>query len=249
MPETACTHILMDPTSPVGNRTLYVCGFGTGVWKSTDNGRTWQLKNQGVAGSQPFAWRIQRDERGTLYLIVARRSEDGSFGNENDGALYRSTDGAESWSRVELPKGVNGPNGIAIDPRDPTRLYLACWGRNTRERAVNGGVFLSTDAGKSWKEVLAKDQHVYDLTIDPRQPAVVYACGFEHNAWRSEDRGETWTRIRGYNFKWGHRVIPDPANPDMIYVTTFGGSVWYGPAKGDSRAAEDIVTPEVKYTR
>jgi len=36
-------------------------------------------------------------------------------------------------------------------------------------------------------------------------------------------------------------VIPDPLNQDMIYVTTFGGSVWHGPAAGDPTAAEDIV--------
>ena len=131
MPQTACTHILLDPTSAVGSRTLYACGFGTGVWKSTDNGKSWQLKNRGLAGTQPFAWWIDRDTDGVLYLVVARRSDDGSHGNENDGALYRSTDGAESWTRIPLPEGVNGPNGIEIDPRDPQRLYLACWGRNS----------------------------------------------------------------------------------------------------------------------
>jgi len=80
------------------------------------------------------------------------------------------------------------------------------------------------------------------VTVDPRNPDVLYACGFEHSAYRSADRGETWKRIRGYNFKWGHRVIPDPGDPRMIYITTFGGSVWHGPALGDPSAPEDIVT-------
>ena len=44
-------------------------------------------------------------------------------------------------------------------------------------------------------------------------------------------------------------MVPDPYNPGMIYVATFGGSVWYGPAAGDPKALEDIVTPEVAYTR
>jgi len=57
----------------------------------------------------------------------------------------------------------------------------------------------------------------------------------------STDRGETWTRIRGYNFKWGQRVIADPKDASKIYVTTFGGSVWHGPAAGDATAAEDVV--------
>jgi hypothetical protein len=46
-----------------------------------------------------------------------------------DGALYRSRDGAESWEKVSLPEGVNGPNGLSIDPADPARWYLAAWGR------------------------------------------------------------------------------------------------------------------------
>ncbi len=247
MPQTAPTHILLDPESPVGNRTLYVAATGTGVWKSTDNGKSWELRNNGLDYEQPFAWWIDRDRNGVLYLIVARRSEDGSYNNWRDGALYRSTDGAESWTKVQLPQGVNGPNGIAIDPEDPNRIYLALWGRRTAEDAVNGGIILTTDGGRTWREVLTRDQHIYDVTIDPRDPNILYACGFQHNAWRSDDRGETWSRIKGYNFKWGHRVIPDPFDPDMIYVTTFGGSVWYGPAKGDPDAVEDIVTPEVAY--
>ena len=61
------------------------------------------------------------------------------------------------------------------------------------------------------------------------------------------DRGRTWQRIRGYNFKWGHRVIPDPDDASRIYVTTFGGSGWHGPAGGDPDAAEDIATSQLGY--
>jgi hypothetical protein len=138
---------------------------------------------------------------------------------------------------------------LAADPADPKRLYLAAWGRDTREAAVDGGIYISTDAGATWKKALDRDQHVYDISVDPRNPKTLYACGFEDSAWRSRDRGTTWERIRGYNFKWGHRVIPDPYNPKMIYVTSFGGSVWYGPADGDPKAAEDIVTPVVGFAK
>jgi photosystem II stability/assembly factor-like uncharacterized protein len=249
LPSIAATHILLDPKSPPDARILYVSGFGKGVFKSVDSGKTWDMKNQGIEQKEPFAWRFARDGRGALYLVVARRSEDGSYGNENDGALYRSTDGADHWERLKLPKGVNGPNGITVDPEDSKRLYLAAWGRNAGREALDGGIFLSTDAGASWRNVLSIDQHIYDVTVDPRDPNIVYACGFESSAWRSADRGENWKRIQGYNFKWGHRVVPDPYNPDMIYVTTFGGSVWYGPAEGDSNAVEDIVTRRLAYTR
>jgi photosystem II stability/assembly factor-like uncharacterized protein len=249
MPPTAATHILLDPTSPADARVLYVTGFGRGVFKSVDGGKTWALKNQGLPAPEPFAWRLARDKNGVLYVVIARRSEDGSVGSPRDGALYRSRDGAEHWEKIPLPEGVNGPNGISIDPDDAGRLYLAAWGRNLPTGAVDGGIYVSTDGGATWQNKLSRDQHVYDVTVDPRDPRILYACGFESSAWRSTDRGETWKRIRGFNFKWGHRVIPDPQNPAMIYITTFGGSVWYGPADGDPQAVEDIVTPALAYEK
>jgi hypothetical protein len=246
MPETAATHIILDPHSPSSARVLYVAAYGRGVFKSVDGGKSWVLKNAGIEGAEPFAWRLALDGKGALYLVVARRSDDGSIGSDKDGALYRSDDGAESWTRLKLPEGVNGPNGLAIDPADPARLYLAAWGRQAPVRQSGGGIFISTDRGATWRASLAADQHVYDVTIDPENAAVLYACGFESSAWRSADRGENWQRIKGYNFKWGHRVIPDPVNPQLIYITTFGGSVWHGPATGDPGAPEDIATPSLK---
>ncbi|MBL0156881.1 MAG: hypothetical protein IPP47_07220 [Bryobacterales bacterium] len=244
LPPGAATHILLDPKSPAKSRTLYITVFGRGVFKSTDGGRTWALKNQGIEGAEPFAWRLTRDANGRLWLIVARRSDDGSAGNPQDGALYRSDDSAEHWTRVPLPAGVNGPNALTVDVRDPQRLYLSLWGRATKPSNQFGGILLSTDSGASWKSVLDQDQLIYDVTADPAHPNVLYACGFSSSAWRSEDRGLTWRRLGGYNFKWGHRVVLDPHDSGRIYVTTFGGSVWHGPAAGDPRAIEDIVTPE-----
>jgi photosystem II stability/assembly factor-like uncharacterized protein len=242
MDETGATHILLDPTSPVDARVLYVAGFGRGVYKSSDGGRTWALKNNGITQEQPFAWRLARASNGTLYVVIARRSEDGSIGTAGDGALYRSTDGAEHWQPVPLPEGSNGPNGLAIDPQYPDRLYLAAWAKATGEHGDGGGIFLSENGGKSWKQVLEKDRHIYDVTIDPQDPKVLYAAGFESSAWRSADRGLTWTRIPGFNFKWGQRVIPDPLHHDEIYITTFGGSVWHGAVNGKPEPV-DIATP------
>jgi photosystem II stability/assembly factor-like uncharacterized protein len=174
--------------------------------------------------------------------VIARRSEDGSIGNAGDGALYRSTDGAEHWQPVALPGGTNGPNGLAIDPESPDRLYLAAWARAAGEHGDGGGIFLSENGGKNWKQVLDKDRHIYDLTIDSVDPKVLYATGFESSAWRSADRGLHWTRIPGFNFKWGQRVIPDPLHHDEVYITTFGGSVWHGAVNG-KQVPVDIATP------
>ncbi|HEX2661833.1 MAG TPA: hypothetical protein VHM93_03290 [Candidatus Acidoferrum sp.] len=245
MEETAATHILLDPTSPPDARVLYVAAFGRGVYKSTDGGKNWTLKNTGMLQKEPFAWRIVRDAKGRLYVLVARRSEDGSIGNDGDGAIYLSTDAAEHWTPVAMPQGSNGPNGLAVDPLTPDRLYLAVWARHKGEHGDGGGIYLSEDAGKTWRQVLERDRHVYDVTIDSRDANILYAAGFESSAWRSADRGEHWTRIPGFNFKWGHRVIPDPQDPKKVYITTFGGGVWYGSVDGEDRPL-DIMTPELQ---
>ncbi|HLQ77331.1 MAG TPA: hypothetical protein VK210_08245 [Terriglobia bacterium] len=246
--ETAATHVLLDPASPPTARVLYVAAFGRGVYKSVDGGRRWKLKNNGITQKEPFAWRIVRDTRGTLYVLVARRSEDGSIGTEGDGAIYRSTDGAENWRRVTMPEGSNAPSGLAVDPSAPDRLYLAAWARDKGEHGEGGGIFLSVNAGDTWTRVLDRDRHVYDVAIDPRDARILYASGFESSAWKSSDRGETWTRIPGFNFKWGHRVIPDPEDPKKVYITTFGGGVWHGSVDGENRPL-DIVTPELQPGR
>ena len=237
MAPSAVTHLVLDETSPVQARVLYAAAFGRGVYKSADGGRSWVLKARGLPQKEPLAWRLALDRTGGLYLVVARRSEDGRTGDEQDGALYYSGDGAENWRKLPLPAGLNGPNGLAVDTQLRGRIYLAAWARTNEPRQGKGGIWASEDAGRSWRQVFAADQHVYDVTTDPRLPGRLYGCGFESSAWRSDDSGRTWTRIAGYDFKWGHRVVPDPADPAMIFVTTFGGSVWHGPAAGGGKQA------------
>jgi photosystem II stability/assembly factor-like uncharacterized protein len=248
MDETAATHILLDPSSPPDARILYVAGFGRGVYKSTDGGKSWALKNQGITQKQPFAWRLSLAPDGTLYVVIARRSEDGSIGNANDGALYRSKDGAEHWEPVTLPKDVNGPNALTVDPGSAQRLYLSAWARAAGTHGDGGGIYLSEDGGRNWRQIFDRDRHVYDVTVDPNDANVLYASGFESSAWRSNDRGGHWSRIPGFNFKWSYRVIPDPSDRNKIYVSTFGGSVWHGSLIGREEPL-DIATPELQPGR
>jgi len=77
---------------------------------------------------------------------------------------------------------------------------------------------------------------------------VLYAAGFESSAWRSADRGEHWSRISGFNFKWAYRVIPDPVDRNKVYVSTFGGSLWHG-SLTERDAPVDIATPELRPGR
>jgi photosystem II stability/assembly factor-like uncharacterized protein len=249
--ESAVTHLLLDSTSNPSSRILYACAFGKGVYKSTDGGETWTLKNNGLP-QEPFAWRLEsRPSDKTLFLVLARRSDDGSIGNEKDGAVYKSTDGAATWTKLTLPEGTNGPMTVKADPQNAGTLLLSAWGRATRDpysSDIGGGIFISKDDGKTWTQVMKSDQHIHDITYDARIN-VFYACGFNGSAYRSEDSGQSWQRIRGYNFKWGKRVEPDPRDPEKVFIITFGGGVWYGPARGDQNASEDIATGVLSFHR
>lgn len=243
--EAAMTHILIDPTSNKDARTLYACAFGKGIYKSVDGGKIWIQKNKGIEGTEPLAWQITRRESdGVLFLVVSRRSDDGSINNDKDGAIYKSVDGAETWTKLSLPEGTNGPTSIAIDNQHSSQLLLSAWGKVTPGQFTpdtGGGIFKSNDEGKTWKQVMEKDQHIGAVTFDPRNGRF-YACGFNGSAYYSEDGANSWNRIKGYNFKWGQRVEPDPCDPERIFVITFGGGVWHGPAKGDEQSQEDIIT-------
>ena len=98
---------------------------------------------------------------------------------------------------MPLPSGTNGPNGLTVDPADSQRLYLSAWGVMRRDGDTGGGIFLSNDGGATWRNVLRESQHVYDVTVDPRDPNVLYACGFGLCAFSAVDRvrGPGWIGV------------------------------------------------------
>ena len=95
-----------------------------------------------------------------------------------------------------------------------------------------GGLFSTDDGGQNWSNIFDDSCHMYSVAVDPNNPSTVIAVSFEGSAFYSEDRGRTWKRLGGFNFMMGHRPIFDPHNKDMLYITTFGSSVWYGLAAG-----------------
>lgn len=237
LPERAlCTHLVLDPASPSGQRTLYAAIFNGGVYKSTNDGKTWSLRNKGLDARNPFAWRLALAPDGTLYLVVVKNRLPG---HEFTGAVYRSIDGAGTWQPVPLPESVDFPNDLACDPSG--RLYLACWPRSDGEKNIGGGAYASDDGGRTWVPAFDPAAHVYTVSVDPANPSILYLSTFDAALFRSIDRGRTWKQLPGFDFQWGYRPVPDPHHPGMLYMTTFGSSVWYGLAQGMVDANEDIV--------
>ena len=250
LPEAAFTHIILDPRSSPESRVLYATAMGQGVFKSENSGASWSLKSLGLP-ADPLAWRLTQDRAGALYVVLARRADNGTYGSPNDGFIYKSNDAGEHWSKLNLPPGLNGPTSIAVDPNEPSRLYVSAWSRTDpiSGKHAQGGIFLSLDGGQTWQNTLARDQYVYDVSLDPKIRRWCMRLAFRLQFGGLSDRGDTWQRIRGFNFKNAHRVIPDPLDSSKIYVSTFGGSVWHGPAQGSPNAPEDIATPAASFHR
>jgi hypothetical protein len=237
IPENSvCTNILLDPSSLSGNRTLYLSVFDRGVYKSTDDGKTWNQVNNGL-GKNLFAWQLRQNSNGRIFVLFSRGE---SKGKVVDGAVYYSDDHGESWTYLPLPEGVNGPHDLMIDPVNPEIMYISCWPRTVNGNDIGGGIIKTTDGGASWKQIFDERVRVNSAGMDPTQSEILYFNTFQNAAYRSEDSGDTWQRIEGYRFKWGQRAVPDVNNPDMLYLTTYGGSVFHGPAKGFPGASDDI---------
>ncbi len=237
MPENSIgTSILLDPDTPVDSRTLYAGILDKGIYKSIDGGKTWKEANKGL-GENLFAWELRRNSKGRLFALFARgQKEDKTI----DGAIYFSDDNAETWKQVPLPKGVNGPHDLLMDPLHSNIMYVSCWPHSAGGRDVNGGVIKTEDGGSTWKQVFDETIRVNSAGMDPEQPNKIFINTFHNAAYRSEDAGVSWKRIEGYRFKWGQRAVPDIHHPGMLYLTTYGGSVFYGPADGVAHAFEDI---------
>ncbi len=96
-----------------------------------------------------------------------------SAGASATGTTARSTarrTAPRPGSRWRCRRARTARTRLTVDPEDPKRLYLSAWGVTHPDGDTGGGIFLSTDAGATWRNVLPEAQHVYDVTVDPRDP-------------------------------------------------------------------------------
>ena len=231
LPVKACTSIVLDPKSKPGARTLYAAFFDDGVWKSTDDGKVWVKKSRGLGAPENMrVYRVILHQDGALFALITAKREGGKF-LRNGAGLYRSTDGGEQWECISTSVGFRWPKDFAVDPKSSKIIFVGVANGGEEQ----SGLWRTADGGETWKRVARQGQEHFGAYFHPQRPGWIYMTLTEGppgpSLWLSIDSGVTWRSLDTFPFSNAQRVEFDPKDPDMIYVTTFGGSVWRGKAQ------------------
>ncbi len=181
---------------------------GGGLWKTTDGGTTWDPVTDGqISSASVGAVQVCEANPDVVYIGTGETQIRGNI-QQGDG-VYKSTDAGRSWKHMGLAETQNIAR-IRIHPTDCNTVWVAAFGVHSAPNEQRG-VFKSVNGGETWRKVLYRDERsgAVDLSIDPNNPAVIYASLWE--AWRkswgmssggpgsglfkSTDFGETWTEI------------------------------------------------------
>ncbi len=227
----------------VGGRHV---GYGDGVYKSPDGGKS--FKNIGLKDSEHIA-KILVDPRDSDVVYVASQGPLWSAGGQR--GLYKTTDGGKTWQQILAKGPYTGVTDVAFDPRNPDVLYVAMHQRHRTVWAlVNGGpesgIYKSVDAGANFELLTdglpGEDKGKIAVAVSPIKPDVVYAsielAGRKGGFWRSENGGQSWTRMSDYvsggtGPHYYQEIYCDPHRFDVVYQanvrlgrTEDGGKTW-----------------------
>jgi photosystem II stability/assembly factor-like uncharacterized protein len=222
---------------------------GDGIYKSTDAGKTWT--HLGLHDGQQIA-QLVVDPKNPDRVFVAVAGH--PYGPNEERGIYRSLDGGKTFEKVLYRDENVGASDVQIDPGNPQVVYAALW--ESREgpwengvfNGDNGGIFKSTDGGKTWRQLtkgLPGNIVQANLAIAPSAPKTLFAAVRTKTIakpYRSEDGGETWRGTTddprpGLGIGGGDLPVVrfDPKNPQIVYSasvvcwkSTDGGKTWEG---------------------
>jgi photosystem II stability/assembly factor-like uncharacterized protein len=211
-----------------------------------DGGRSWTAT--GLTQSEHVG-RILVDPRDSDVVFVAAEGPLWSPGGER--GLFRSTDGGASWDLVLEIDENTGVTDVEFAPGDPDTLYAAAYQRRRHTWSFLGGgpqsgIYKSADGGDTWRQVTrglpSGDVGKIGLAVTPADPDRVYATveasDDERGFYRSDDRGESFTKRNSYisggtGPHYYQEIEASPVDPDLVYqmdvfirVTRDGGETF-----------------------
>ncbi|WP_162053450.1 WD40/YVTN/BNR-like repeat-containing protein [Pontibacter pamirensis] len=222
------TDIEVSPTDPT---TFYAAFASGGLWKTTNNGLSFEplFDEQAVMTIGDIA--IDWDNNETIWIGTGESNS--SRSSYSGVGVYKSTDGGKSWQHMGLDD-THHIGKIIVHPNDPNTLWVAAVGHLYSPNEERG-IFKTTDGGKTWKKTLYLDDKTgaIDLQVDPQNPNNVYAAMWhrERRAWnfveggktsgifKSIDGGNTWADI-----STAQTGFPDSDNVGRIGLSLFPGN-------------------------
>jgi photosystem II stability/assembly factor-like uncharacterized protein len=215
---------------------------GTGVYKSTNRGRTW--KNVGLRRSFRIG-RIAVDPKDPNHVYVAATGN--LFVPGGTRGLYETRNGGASWHRIlEGDNQTTGAIDVHIHPKNSKTIFVAMWDHlrypdRRRYAGLGSGIYKTTDAGETWTRLGPvnglpaphPEGGRIGIGISPSNPDRMYAiyansaAGSVSGFYVSDDGGETWISSPGvsdladsqfvYSW-WFGRIWVDPKDPDRVFV-------------------------------
>jgi photosystem II stability/assembly factor-like uncharacterized protein len=144
------------------------------------------------------------------------------------GGVWKSIDGGIRWSPVfdEMPIASTG--SVAVAPSDPNVVYVGSGEANIRgDVAPGNGIYKSTDAGKTWKQVFAQEGQIGTMEVHPTNADVAFAAVLgkafgpnpERGVYRTKDGGKTWEKVLYVDEDTGASDVSiDPNNPRIVFA-------------------------------
>jgi len=200
--------------------------WGTGVYKSTDGGKTWSAAM--LPKSQHIA-RIVIDPRDPNVVYVAALGPLWASGGER--GLYKTTDGGKTWTNTKEISKYTGFTELVMDPSNPDVLYAASLQRERREygflpAGAETGIYKTIDGAKTWTQLKnglpAGEMGRIGISVCKSRPNVVYAIVHakapQNGLFRSDDAGASWRLVNEQNgTAWYYsQVRCDPTDPDHV---------------------------------
>lgn len=225
----------VDPRNP---DVVFVCALGRtwgpneerGLFKTTDGGATWRkvLYRDPLTGCSDVD--IDPGNANIVYagLYTHQRWPWYFTSGGGETALYRSSDGGETWTKLSGPGNTRGlPRtpmdriGVSVHRANPDVVYMIT------ETVGEGELWRTVDGGETW-EMMSQERNINfrpfyyaDVRADPKNPNVVYALS--GGLYKSEDGGRTFRQI-GQGVHGDHQAMwIDPTDPDYVLEGSDGG--------------------------